>query len=130
MSLKSFHIAFIFISISLGGFCLLWGYDHYRFHADPLALAVALFGGFLLILLIPYGFWFSKKMKKIVPVLLFPILLGSNTALACSVCFGDPNSLLVKGAKSGILFLVVVIGCVLMSIAGVAFSWARKAKHS
>lgn len=46
----------------------------------------------------------------------------------CAVCFGDPNSLMSQGARAGVLFLLVIIGGVLASIAGTAFVWARRAR--
>ncbi len=65
------------------------------------------------------------------------ILLGAagvvsvvaNDASACAVCFGDPNSNMVQGAKAGVLFLAVVIYGVLFSMAGVAGLWAFKARR-
>lgn len=50
-----------------------------------------------------------------------------ETVLACSVCFGDPNSLLSKGAFWGVLSLVGVVAFVLAWIAIVALAWTRKA---
>ena len=47
--------------------------------------------------------------------------------LACSVCFGDPRSLLSRGAFWGVLFLMGVIIFVLASIASVSWIWARRA---
>ncbi len=47
---------------------------------------------------------------------------------ACSVCFGDPNSLMSKGTKAGVLFLLGVLVFVLGAIAATAISWARKSK--
>ena len=49
--------------------------------------------------------------------------------LACPVCWGDPNSDLVVGAKAGVLFLLVVIVGVLFAIAMIARSWARRARE-
>ena len=49
---------------------------------------------------------------------------------ACSVCFGDPASLLRKGAMAGVLFLGVVIGVVLFSIAAVAWTWAKRSRST
>ena len=48
--------------------------------------------------------------------------------LACSVCFGDPNSLLTKGAASGVLFLMAVIALVLAWIGTTALIWSRRAR--
>mgnify|MGYP001604192391 CR=1 FL=1 len=49
--------------------------------------------------------------------------------LACSVCFGDPNSALSKGALAGVLFLGGTIGIVLAWIAITAWIWSRRAKN-
>ncbi len=50
-------------------------------------------------------------------------------ALACAVCFGDPDSSLAKGAVAGVVLLGCVIFCVLLGIAGTAFHWSRKARR-
>jgi len=47
---------------------------------------------------------------------------------ACSVCFGDPNSLMSRGAFWGALFLLGVVGFVLTSVASVIVIWAGRAK--
>ena len=47
---------------------------------------------------------------------------------ACSVCFGDPNSNLTKGAVAGVLLLLGVIGFVLVWIGIVIVAWSRRAK--
>lgn len=47
----------------------------------------------------------------------------------CSVCFGDPNSLMTRGALWGAIFLLIVVGVVLTSIAGTAFTWAKRARQ-
>lgn len=61
-----------------------------------------------------------------VPALL--VILASD-AIACAVCFGDPNSSMVKGAEAGILVLLGVIGTLLLSIIGVIAFWAVRAKR-
>ncbi len=48
---------------------------------------------------------------------------------ACSVCFGDPNSLMTKGTIAGVLFLMGVIVLVLGAIFMTAVSWVRNAKR-
>jgi len=52
----------------------------------------------------------------------------ANEASACAVCYGDPDSDMVQGAKAGVLFLAVVIYGVLFSMVGVAGLWAFKAR--
>ncbi len=49
--------------------------------------------------------------------------------LACPVCWGDAKSELVTGAKAGVAFLLVVIVSLLIAIAMVARSWARRARE-
>lgn len=56
-------------------------------------------------------------------------LCAPEAAQACAVCFGDPNSAMVKGVNAGILVLLGIIGCVLLSIAGVALFWACRARQ-
>ena len=51
-------------------------------------------------------------------------------ALACSVCFGDPDSMSTKGLKMGVLFLLAVIFAVLAAIAWTGVVWVRRAKNS
>ena len=56
------------------------------------------------------------------------ILFHSELVLACTVCFGDPNSSMSQGARAGILILLGVIGTVLASIVGVTLFWIRRAR--
>jgi hypothetical protein len=46
----------------------------------------------------------------------------------CPFCFGDPSSDMVKGAKAGVLFLLAVVAGLLVTIALIARSWARRAR--
>jgi hypothetical protein len=43
--------------------------------------------------------------------------------VACSVCQGNPDSDLSKGAQAGVLFMVIVTYAVLLSFAGLAALW-------
>lgn len=52
----------------------------------------------------------------------------AQQALACAVCFGDPNSPMAKGAAAGVLFLAGVISFVLLGIAGTAVFWVRRSR--
>ncbi len=54
-------------------------------------------------------------------------LLNAQPALACSVCYGDPDSAMSQGAKAGVLVLLGVIGMVLSGIASVLIFWMRRA---
>jgi len=56
------------------------------------------------------------------------VFCGSKSLWACSVCFGDPNSLMVHGAKMAVAFLLGVTLFVLGGIVGVAYFWVRRAR--
>lgn len=109
MSLKAVHICFIILSILLA-FGVGYG-------ATELYLKIGAFvvgGG-----LVYYLFRFIQKMRKLPPPSLF---------LACSVCFGDPQSGLSKGVIAGVLVLLGVVGFILAWIAILIFLWSRKAR--
>ncbi len=54
-------------------------------------------------------------------------LLMAQPAQACTVCYGDPNSLLSKGAQAGMLVLLGVIAVVLTGLASLLIFWMRRA---
>jgi len=54
-------------------------------------------------------------------------LLCAQPALACSVCYGDPNSPLSQGAQAGVLVLLGVVGAVLTGLAALLIFWMRRA---
>jgi hypothetical protein len=54
--------------------------------------------------------------------------IAADSANACAVCFGDPESDMTQGAKAGVVFLAVVVYGVLFSIAGIAGLWTFKAR--
>ncbi len=49
--------------------------------------------------------------------------------LACPVCWGQVETPLTAGAKAGVAFLLAVIVSVLLAIALIARSWARRARE-
>jgi len=65
-------------------------------------------------------------MKRLL-VMLF-VLCGSKSLWACAVCFGDPNSPMVTGAKMGVAFLLGVILLVRGAMVGVACFWVHRAR--
>jgi hypothetical protein len=66
-------------------------------------------------------------MKGLRIALAAVVLLGlANPALACPVCFGNPNSAQMKGAQAGILALLLVTISVLSGIAGFFFIYLRR----
>lgn len=132
MSLKTFHIFFISVCAVLSLFMAFWGFHDYRVSGGMTGLGVGLTGTAGLLALLPYFRWFQKKFRKIAlgSALALPMswLALVPSAEACTVCFGDPDSLMTKGLKTGILLLVVVIAVVLGGIAAVAITWSRRAK--
>ena len=56
------------------------------------------------------------------------ILSKMPSALACAVCFGDPNSKTSKAVTVGVLFLLGLIVFVLGWIAYTIVVWSRRAR--
>lgn len=54
-------------------------------------------------------------------------LLSAQAALACSVCYGDPNSAMHQGAQAGVLVLLGVVVVVLTGLASLLLFWVRRA---
>lgn len=63
--------------------------------------------------------------------LLAACIVGSTAAAAsaCPVCFGDPESDMVQGAASGVLFMVILTYVVLMGMVGFAAFWFVRARR-
>ena len=55
-------------------------------------------------------------------------LLTPAIAAACPVCFGDPNSAMVKGTNNGIFFLLGVIGFVQVGLGAMFVGFWRRAR--
>lgn len=53
----------------------------------------------------------------------------ARALLACPLCFGDPSSDMVKGAKAGVVFLLLVVGGLLVAIASIARRWTLRARE-
>ena len=54
------------------------------------------------------------------------VLLVTDRAVACAVCFGDPESAMAKGAVAGVLVLGGVVLFVLAGVAGTGLWWIRR----
>lgn len=55
-------------------------------------------------------------------------ILAPIVAHACPVCFGDPNSAMVKGTNNGIFFLLGVIGFVQVGLGAMFIAFWRRAR--
>jgi hypothetical protein len=63
-------------------------------------------------------------------VVLFALmLLISQSAFACSVCYGAPGDPLVKGANNGIMFLLGIVGFVQIGFIALFWSFWRRARE-
>ena len=54
-------------------------------------------------------------------------LVFAEPAVACSVCFGDPNSQMTQGVQAGVLALLGVVSVVLLGLASLMLFWMRRA---
>jgi hypothetical protein len=67
---------------------------------------------------------------------LFLMLLGlfttgayAQSARACSVCFGDADSLMVKGAIMGVYVLVGIVGVVMLGMVATVVVWHYRGRR-
>lgn len=72
-------------------------------------------------------------IQKHLPITWIPAFAGmtialSQDVLACSVCFGDPNSLQSKALGASVFFLLGTVGLVLAGIGYTIFACMRRAK--
>lgn len=70
-----------------------------------------------------------KQLMDTTPKILFCLvaILNAQPAIACSVCYGDPNSPITKGAEAGVLVLLAVVVVVLTLLASLLLFWVRRA---
>ena len=64
-----------------------------------------------------------RRFAGFLAVCVFTLSSIAPAANACSVCFGDPESPMSKGATAGVFVMVGFIGFVLFGIAGTAAFW-------
>ena len=72
---------------------------------------------------------FGSSAGSVLRIAVLAGVLVCPPAQACSVCFGDPNSPLVKGAAMGVLVLAGVIGFVLTGVAGTSLFWLHRSRR-
>jgi len=126
MSLKSFHIFFILLSIILAFAFGVWGVRDYGVTGRTMHLGLGIASFISSLALSYYLFGFFRKIKHL--LLFLALFLSSKTALACSVCFGGPNAALSKGMDLAVLFLMGVVGSVLLAIASIGMIWSHRAR--
>jgi hypothetical protein len=57
-------------------------------------------------------------------------LISPAIASACSVCMGNRDSDLVKGAEAGVFLMVLITYTVLLSFAGMTAFWFVRSKRA
>jgi hypothetical protein len=66
-------------------------------------------------------------MKRIgIALTTVALLTAGSPALACPVCFGNPNSAQTRGAQAGILALLLVTVAMLTAFGGFFFVYLRR----
>ena len=68
-----------------------------------------------------------KPLASMLPVLA-GLFARTDAANACAVCYGNPDSAMVQGAASGVLFLAGVIYTLLFGFVGIAVFWTLRAR--
>ena len=70
-------------------------------------------------------------MKQVIYFVTAAVVLIPDLALACSVCYGDPESPLTKGLEMGVFVLLGVIGAVLFCFAWFFVTlWRKERSHN
>jgi len=133
MSLKKFHIFFIFISGLLCLWMTFWGIYFFKTTGSWTGILFSALGAVGIVVLYRYLRWFLQKYARILSVALISAGLGfsqmiATPVLACSTCYNDPDNPLTQGAQWGVGFLMVVIVGVLAGIVYIGYTCHRKAK--
>lgn len=71
----------------------------------------------------------NKLIRSVLVMIILACGLLSTTAQACSVCGGDKNSDMVKGALSGVVVMVIITYGLLMSFAALIVTWFVRARR-
>jgi len=130
MSLKSFHIFFIIVSIILMIVVGVWGIRSYRAIGDVVNLTVGIVGLVSAVVLFAYLKAVLKKYKdKSLLAFLFVFILTAHDVWACSVCYGDPNSKMAAGLRMAVLVLLIVILVVLSLFGALILHFKKRAKQ-
>ncbi len=67
--------------------------------------------------------WVTIGLSIVVATLSSP-----EVVRACSVCYGDPNSPMTKGAMWGVIVLGIIVYGVLFSVAFIGATWIIRAR--
>lgn len=67
-------------------------------------------------------------MKKLLVTGCWLLVIGAQSAMACPVCFGNPDSPMTKGATSAVWFLLGIIGFVQVGFVALFVSFWRRGR--
>lgn len=70
-----------------------------------------------------------RARRFVAAAMLMALLGGAHDAVACPVCFGDPESDMTRGAIWGIVVLGIVVYGVLMGMVGIGVTWVLRARR-
>jgi hypothetical protein len=56
-------------------------------------------------------------------------MFNLHSAIACAVCFGDPESPLTKGVIFGMLTLFAIVSCVLFCLGRFFWRFAKRSRQ-
>lgn len=62
-------------------------------------------------------------------IAILALLIGAQTASACSTCFGDPDSQMVKGAVMGVYVMIGIVSSVLAGFTCTGLFWIRRSRR-
>lgn len=69
-------------------------------------------------------------MKRMLPALaVMIVMLLPDTASACPVCYGDPNSNMTRGAANAVMFLLGIVGFVQIGFVALFVTFWLRAKR-
>jgi hypothetical protein len=71
-----------------------------------------------------HGAWGMRCVVATIVIVLVP-----SIAAACPVCYGDPNSPMVKGANNGVWVLLGIIAFVQIGFVALFWSFWKKAQQ-
>src|SRR5438045_2166249 len=128
MSLKAFHIVFIIFSTLLALGTGVWCLWVNLVEGAPIYIAGAIASFVVAIVLMVYGFWFYRKMKRlgiitwtIASLLLVSILFAAQQASACPFCYGAKDGKSTEHMAVAIWFLFGAVMSVLGGIGAFSF---------
>ena len=64
-----------------------------------------------------------SRFRHFVIALLFAVAVSASEVAACSVCQGNPDSQLVKGAKGGVVVMILTTYGVVLCMGALAATW-------